>query len=172
MGDLETILFNLASNGYELSNSNVKTRKLTPEELILAITENYDEPRTWYGVPTVIKNNEIDYNKLIKMAVEKGLQNKVGYLLEQTKEIFDELNEQYNITLNNAIQEAYKQKLLIEETLRTSKEPEYTKLTLEKRSDLLKKWKIIAHLDHSEFINKYKLYNDKSRQTGPSETIL
>lgn len=81
--DASIIEHNLSLYGYELIFLKKKKWKVIPlEQLIIKILVKFPKARFIEAIPIIIINNHIDKFKLLELASNYGVKNKIGYLLE------------------------------------------------------------------------------------------
>src|SRR3989344_367483 len=73
--------------GYKLEGyANLKQTQDGPEELIVKTLLNGRlHPIYFLGIPVVLLNNQIDYDKLLTLATQHKIEQKLGYALEFSK---------------------------------------------------------------------------------------
>ncbi len=81
--DASAIEHNLSRYGYELISLKKKKGKIIPiEELIVTILVKFPKARFIEAIPIIIIKNHINALKLLELASNYGIKNKIGYLLE------------------------------------------------------------------------------------------
>ncbi len=91
----DQILYNLSRRGYRLSGAPDGAFPLVPaEDLIISILKLRD-PRAIYGIPVVLSNTEVDYERLIEKALGNDVANELGHVLFNAVRLFDEERTYY-----------------------------------------------------------------------------
>ena len=81
--DNSIIEYNLSIYGYDLIHlRKQKSKKLDIEELIAKILIKYPHARFIEAIPLLFIKNKINKFKLLELASNYGIKNKIGYLLE------------------------------------------------------------------------------------------
>ncbi len=82
-GDASAIEYNLSRYGYELIYLKKKKGKIIRiEELIMMILVKFPKARFIEAIPIILIKNRIDKFRLLELASNYGIKNKIGYLLE------------------------------------------------------------------------------------------
>lgn len=96
--DEETVVYNLARAGYLMWGVEEEryTREIVPAEDILAsIILEHKNARFIQGIPMLLMNPDVNLQNIYNMAIDMNIQNRVGYLLDMTISIMDELGVEY-----------------------------------------------------------------------------
>ena len=81
--DASSIEYNLSHYGYEMISLKKKKSKIIPiEELMVKILVKLPKARFIEAIPILIIKNRIDQFRLLELALNYGIKNKIGYLLE------------------------------------------------------------------------------------------
>jgi len=79
----EEILEELAARGYPLTYVQVGTApQMTTERVLIELLNTSENGRLLEGCAIIINNSPPNYEKLIQLSKENGIQNQIGYLLE------------------------------------------------------------------------------------------
>ena len=143
------ISYNLAAYGYELILSYKKSfRKIPIEELIAEILVKYPRARFIESIPILIVKNKIDKFKLLEIASNYGIKNKIGYLLETALLLkkMPYLEDIYNYLKSN------KEK---EESFLAEGDYEFLKRTSPKR---VKDWNLLGRFFDEDFKKNAEVY--------------
>lgn len=87
----DLLLYNLGKRGYPLTGNDYGTEsELLPVHQviidILCVPRNF---RLIEGIAIIIDNDPPDYERLVRAALQTGLQNQVGYLLNGTLQVLE-----------------------------------------------------------------------------------
>jgi hypothetical protein len=167
--DMDTFLYNASLRGFALiSTSGYHGDEIPVEELIIHISAN----PIWLvslfkGVPVIVKNSQIDYSKLRNLAIEKHVQNILGYLLDVTQTIFQSFGEQKDLkniseTIALLIERKEAKTIYLDEE--SSRNPAYLRLAIKRQCPLLKKWNILGLSYVDGFIDVYKTYEGTNKR--------
>jgi hypothetical protein len=81
--DNSLIEYNLSYYDYDLLLSKkIKSKKITIEELIIRILVKMPYARFIEAIPIIIIKNKVNSFRLLELAANYGIKNKIGYLLE------------------------------------------------------------------------------------------
>ncbi len=147
--DAPAIEYNLSHYGYEMISLKKKKGKIIPvEELIATILFKLPKARFIEAIPIIIIKNRIDKFRLLELASNYGISNKIGYLLETAMMIkpVDYLKELLSYLDSNKNREV---SFLVE--------GDYEFLSRESPARV-KKWKLLGRFFDEDFANNAKVY--------------
>lgn len=87
----DMIEYDLSHYGYGSLVVRKGSRQHTPmpvEDLIINILHFAPDPRFLQALPVILYLNEVDTDKLYSIAIIRGLQNRLGFILEMSQKIF------------------------------------------------------------------------------------
>ena len=162
----ERIEVALAMFGYTLGNKNGSQKAdLSPEELITEIISKETYHGIYFlGIPTVLDHTDIDYKKLCTMAVEKGLQQKLGYALDFAKKSFEKEGITYGgmDKLNEAITRLQTYSITDEGYLTIAKSEEYRRVIRERAKKAgLNKWGVLGNTNINKGGRNLRMYHER-----------
>ena len=147
--DASEIEYNLSHYGYEMISIKKKKGKIIPiEELIVKILVKFPAARFIEAIPIIIIKNRIDKFRLLELASNYGISNKIGYLLETAMMIkpMNYLRELLSYLDSNKDREV---SFLVE--------GDYEFLSRESPARV-KKWKLLGRFFDEDFIKNAKVY--------------
>ncbi len=156
---MEKVQKYLEQHGYlDSYTSPTYPHDITEEDLI-DILKNHDAPtRLFEGLPFIIANEKFDLTKLTKQALSNNLQNKLGYLLEKTKELVgNSILSKYN-KLDIYLEILYQQATQEKQSFNTF-DKMFKEYKFEDIGELEKKWKVYSKLNFEH--SAYSIQNAK-----------
>jgi hypothetical protein len=81
------IIYNLSHYKYPLITKITRTKIIPIEELIITILTKNQKARFIEAIPILFIKNKINPTKLLDLAAQHGIKNKIGYLLETADKI-------------------------------------------------------------------------------------
>ncbi|MBI2559458.1 hypothetical protein HYW20_09110 [Candidatus Woesearchaeota archaeon] len=147
--DASAIEYNLSRYGYEMISLKKKKGKIIPiEELIVKILAKFPTARFIESIPVLIIKNRIDKFKLLELASNYGIKNKIGYLLETALMIkpMDYLKDLLSYCYSNR-----------DDEVSFLAEGDYEFLS-KKSPARVRKWKLLGRFFDEDFIKNAKVY--------------
>jgi hypothetical protein len=85
----EALVYNLGTKGFTLTRVNYseKHNTIPTEKLIIDLLKTSNNERLLEGLAIVIDNSPPNYDNLTKYALNEGLQNQIGYLLNAVHKV-------------------------------------------------------------------------------------
>lgn len=159
MTDIETkIVEELAGRGYELTDVERATTEMPVEELIISILKDLKGGRTVEGIPVIIKKNKVNYNRLTELALQKNVVNELGYVLEITRDLFEEFNINGVNELESTIEKLEGCMDEEEHYLSPIDSPHYPEIARNHQTLLLKKWNVLGLYQYERFKHAFHVY--------------
>lgn len=160
------LLEELAAKGYRLLGvSKIAISNSPTEELLIKILNAPENGRLLEGTAIIINNSPPNYDRLVELAREKGLQNQVGYLLEGSLKVIKKYRHERNTdSLQKAIQELFEIKqpeLQFLGHLDMSNSKEILQgITREKEAI---KWNVSGGVPYSQLERQFIVYKNDTR---------
>ena len=156
----------LARYGFELGDldGSVKT-EFTPEDLIIEILSKRPEPMYIRGIPIVLSKTQVDYDMLLKRALEEEIPEKLGYILSFAKKAFEEerITPPNNEGLVAVIEKLKlyipKKEVLLNKNFQSESYRQSARETLRKLG--LDCWKVLAKPDIDRTRENIRLYDGR-----------
>jgi hypothetical protein len=147
--DASAIEYNLYHYGYEMISLKKKKGKIIPiEELIVKILVKFPKARYIEAIPIIIIKNRIDKFKLLELASNYGIKNKIGYLLE-TAMVIKRMNYLKDLLSYLYLNKDDETSFLVE--------GDYEFLSRESPARV-RKWKLLGRFFDEDFVENAKVY--------------
>ena len=147
--DASAIEYNLSHYGYEMISLKKKKGKIIPiEELIVKIPVKFPKARYIEAIPIIIIKNRIDKFKLLELASNYGIKNKIGYLLE-TAMVIKHMNYLKDLLSYLYLNKDDETSFLVE--------GDYEFLSRESPARV-RKWKLLGRFFDEDFVENAKVY--------------
>ncbi|MFC1774901.1 hypothetical protein ACFLZN_01135 [Nanoarchaeota archaeon] len=119
-----------------------------------------DEPRRLFRIPVILCLEEIDEKLLLEVVRSEGLTNHLGYLVDLCleREFIPKESSRFQL-LTRIRDQLYEARSKKEKTFYPCDIPALVKHKLRNRTDLLRKWSLIAILDENKFEEVYRQEN-------------
>ncbi|MGM5485439.1 MAG: hypothetical protein ACQEP1_06230 [Nanobdellota archaeon] len=142
-----TILYNLHHYGSPmLTMKKIKEKEIMPiEELIREILLHHPKARYIEAIPGLMTRNEVNTYKLLEIAINYNLQNKIGYLAETAEMI--SRKDKYNGLLGYL----RKNKSSREEFLAGEKDKDYKDFLKKTSPQRMRKWRLYGRFFDEDF---------------------
>lgn len=160
----ERIESNLRSYGFPMFTlrEGVKSSRIQIENLIISILAKNDRARFVYSIPVLIAKNSVNYAVLLEKAISAGIQNVLGWIIEETINSFESLGINKDLDkLRSLIKKIPKDTsdhyVSLDQALESDR-----LYGLERRSDIAAKWNVITGHNTADFTRILRAYtNDK-----------
>ncbi|MDP4012456.1 MAG: hypothetical protein Q8R00_02515 [Candidatus Nanoarchaeia archaeon] len=159
----ELVLYNLGLRGFMLYGVDcdvyeVEKPRMPIEELFIELVKgDVREARYIESLAFVVENDLPDYAKLINVAIERGLVNQTGYILEGIFKVFREYRPDLEVSgLEFAISKLYEMRDPNDQFLTRLDIPNEREALSENRAPEDLKWNILGGITHSQLVAKYR----------------
>lgn len=158
----DLLLYNLAMRGYVLTGVTYNECPIIPtDQLVIDVVRLLNEPRCVEGLAIVVDDDPPDYDKLVNNAIEYGIQNQVGYILEGTANVLKKYKPFNNYSeLELAIEKLYQKRVKDDQFLIRLDIPNERESLSRNRQPEDIKWNILGGVTYRQFEIQYKIYNN------------
>ncbi|MCK4909844.1 MAG: hypothetical protein KAS70_08090 [Planctomycetes bacterium] len=156
---ISRLLYNARVRGIGLGGAGSKKKYslYSAEELVINILKYRPEPRLVYGLPTVLRNNKINLERLTNQAIRLNLANEFGYILYMTGRLSEkhDAGDRPRSKINRA--------LAVLKSKKENKNHQLLRLKVPHLEDVLKKmqlreekqWNVLGRFTYDGFRHAY-----------------